>query len=149
VITAISTSPLTSATYRRPLYAKLHLLAQAVSDITWQASMRQCVFRSAQVAQYGAPRPAHVAAIRIVCTAASRFRAGDSRSSSMCVIDARRLQARRSGSRRKRCPEAANTALATAGATTGTPGSPTPPGDAVLGTMCTSTCGISASVSSG
>src|SRR5258706_1607136 len=48
-----------------------------------------------------------------------------------------------SGSRRSLCPVAAKTAFATAGATGGTPGSPTPLGRSVLGTMCTSTTGIS------
>ncbi len=49
----------------------------------------------------------------------------------------------RSGSRRRRFPVAAKTALATAGATGGTPGSPTPPGFSVLCTMCVSTRGMS------
>ena len=48
-----------------------------------------------------------------------------------------------SGSSRRRWPVSANTALATAGAIGGTPGSPTPPGFSVLGTMWTSTTGIS------
>src|SRR6059036_14194 len=49
----------------------------------------------------------------------------------------------RSGSSRSRCPVSAATALATAGAIGGTPTSPIPPGFSVLGTMCTSTTGIS------
>src|SRR5260221_12908997 len=48
-----------------------------------------------------------------------------------------------SGSRRSLCPVAAKTAVATAGPTGWTPGSPTPLGRSVLGTMCTSTTGIS------
>jgi len=40
----------------------------------------------------------------------------------------------------------ANSALASAGATGGTPGSPTPVGGATLGTMCVSTGGVSASL---
>ena len=51
--------------------------------------------------------------------------------------------ARVSGSRRMRGPPSRATALTTAGASGGTPGSPTPVGAAVLGTMCTSTAGIS------
>ena len=54
--------------------------------------------------------------------------------------------ARRNGRRRRRRPVAAKTAFATAGAITGTPGSPTPPGAASLSMMCTMTSGISASV---
>src|SRR6185437_15955806 len=50
---------------------------------------------------------------------------------------------RRMGSVRKRFPVAAKTAFATAGAIGGKPGSPTPPGASVLGTMCTSITGIS------
>src|SRR5207247_2599800 len=42
-----------------------------------------------------------------------------------------------------RLPVAAKIALKTAGATTGTPGSPTPVGGSLLGTTCTSTTGIS------
>ena len=53
---------------------------------------------------------------------------------------------RRNGSRRRRLPVAEKTAFATAGAITGTPGSPTPPGAASLSMMCTMTSGISASV---
>jgi len=53
---------------------------------------------------------------------------------------------RRNGSRRRRLPVAAKTAFATAGAITGTPGSPTPPGAASLSMICTTTSGISASV---
>ena len=49
---------------------------------------------------------------------------------------------RAEGMRRSRFPVAANRAFATAGATGGTPGSPTPPGFSVLGTMKTSTAGI-------
>jgi EAL domain-containing protein (putative c-di-GMP-specific phosphodiesterase class I)/GGDEF domain-containing protein len=47
------------------------------------------------------------------------------------------------GSTWMRLPVAANTALATAAPTGATPGSPTPVGGAVEGTMCTSTRGIS------
>lgn len=50
---------------------------------------------------------------------------------------------RPTGSRRMRLPVAAKMALARAGATGGTPGSPTPVGASVLGTMCTSTAGAS------
>ncbi len=42
-----------------------------------------------------------------------------------------------------RLPVAANIALATAGPIGATPGSPTPVGGAVEGTMCTSILGIS------
>ena len=42
-----------------------------------------------------------------------------------------------------RCPVSAKIAFTTAGAIGGVPGSPTPPGPSVLGTMCTSTTGIS------
>ena len=48
------------------------------------------------------------------------------------------------GSFRIRFPVAANIALQTAGAMGGVPGSPTPPGASLLGTMYTSTTGISA-----
>src|SRR6185437_2821097 len=48
-----------------------------------------------------------------------------------------------SGSTRSRLPVAAASALATAGAIGGTPGSPTPVGLSVDGTMCTSMAGIS------
>ena len=58
-------------------------------------------------------------------------------------------QARRKGNWRKRRPLAANSALATAGAITGTPGSPTPVGISVEGTICTSMRGISPMRSSG
>ena len=47
------------------------------------------------------------------------------------------------GSLRIRLPVAANTALHTAGAVGGTDGSPIPPSESVLGTMWTSTTGIS------
>ena len=47
------------------------------------------------------------------------------------------------GSVRNRCPVAANTAFATAGAIGGVPGSLMPPGGAVLGTKYTSIFGIS------
>ena len=47
------------------------------------------------------------------------------------------------GSTWMRLPVAANMALATAGPTGATPGSPTPLGGSVDGTMCTSTFGIS------
>jgi hypothetical protein len=47
------------------------------------------------------------------------------------------------GKRRMRLPVAAKIALATAGASGGTPGSPTPPAGALLERMCTSTTGIS------
>src|SRR5260370_27961918 len=50
----------------------------------------------------------------------------------------------RMGSRRMGLPVAAKIALQTAGAIGGVPGSPTPPGASLLGTMCTSTTGISA-----
>lgn len=50
---------------------------------------------------------------------------------------------RRIGSLRIRLPVAAKIALANAGARGGTPGSPTPPGSELDGTMCTSTRGIS------
>ena len=48
-----------------------------------------------------------------------------------------------SGSLRMRLPVAAKIAFATAGAIAGVPGSPIPPGASVLGTICTSTFGIS------
>src|SRR5579862_1123992 len=48
-----------------------------------------------------------------------------------------------SGSTRRRLPVAAAIAFATAGAIGGTPGSPTPVGLSVDGTICTSTGGIS------
>ena len=48
------------------------------------------------------------------------------------------------GSLRMRFPVNAKIALQTAGAIGGVPGSPTPPGASLLGTMCTSTTGISA-----
>lgn len=51
----------------------------------------------------------------------------------------------RIGRRRTGWLVAANTAFATAGAMGDVPGSPTPPGGAVLGTMYTSTTGISSS----
>src|ERR1700681_1365099 len=44
------------------------------------------------------------------------------------------------GNSRTRLPVAANTALYSAGAKGGTPGSPTPAGGASLFTICTSTC---------
>ena len=47
------------------------------------------------------------------------------------------------GNRRMRLPVAAKIALQTAGAIPGVLASPIPPGAAVLGTMCTSTSGIS------
>src|SRR5207245_5090786 len=53
------------------------------------------------------------------------------------------VHASRNGSWRSRLPVAANIALATAGATGGTPGSPIPPAFSALETMCTSTSGIS------
>lgn len=53
-----------------------------------------------------------------------------------------------SGNERRRFPVAANTAFATAGARGGTPISPIPCGAASLGTMWTSTCGISLNRSS-
>src|SRR2546425_3230968 len=49
----------------------------------------------------------------------------------------------RIGNRRMRLPVAAKIALARAGATGGTPGSPTPVGLSLLGTMCTSISGDS------
>src|SRR5579864_1841781 len=49
----------------------------------------------------------------------------------------------RIGSRRIRFPVAAKIALATAGATLGTPGSPTPAIFSLLGTICVSTFGTS------
>src|SRR6266849_2520608 len=49
----------------------------------------------------------------------------------------------RMGRRRRRLPVAAKTALQTAGATTGKPGSPLPVGSSLLMTRCTSTLGIS------
>jgi len=52
-------------------------------------------------------------------------------------------QSSRIGRRRMRCPVAANTALVTAGATGGIAGSPVPVGGSVLGTIWTSTVGIS------
>ncbi len=51
--------------------------------------------------------------------------------------------ASRKGNCRSRFPVAANTAFATAGAIGGVPGSPQPPILSVLGTMYTSTFGIS------
>ena len=48
-----------------------------------------------------------------------------------------------SGSRRARFPVSAKSALATAGATGGVPGSPTPVGWSPPGARCTSTSGIS------
>ena len=53
------------------------------------------------------------------------------------------IPARANGRRVTTGPPARATALATAGASGGTPGSPTPVGAAVLGTMNTSTAGIS------
>src|SRR5512143_836118 len=53
------------------------------------------------------------------------------------------------GNLRMRLPVAANTAFATAGAIGGTPVSPMPLGGFVLGTMCTSTLGISSMRSNG
>jgi hypothetical protein len=50
---------------------------------------------------------------------------------------------RANGKRRTRWPVSLNTAFATAAASGGTPGSPTPVGSAWLGTMCTSTRGMS------
>jgi hypothetical protein len=55
----------------------------------------------------------------------------------------------RSGSSRSRRPVSTNNAFASAGATGGVPGSPTPPGARSLGTMWTSIAGVSASVVSG
>ena len=52
-------------------------------------------------------------------------------------------QASLNGSRRRRFPVSANTALPTAGAIGGTPGSPMPPGFSALDTMNASTRGIS------
>src|SRR5206468_1617382 len=49
----------------------------------------------------------------------------------------------RSGSERTRSPVSPYNALATAGASGGTPGSPTPVGASCDATMCTSTFGIS------
>src|SRR5439155_12268875 len=51
---------------------------------------------------------------------------------------------RANGRRRTRCPVRWTSAFATAGASGGRPGSPTPVGAAPDGTMCTSTAGISA-----
>jgi hypothetical protein len=48
-----------------------------------------------------------------------------------------------SGKLRKRCPVKLNTALATAGATGGTAGSPIPSGGSMLGTITVSTSGAS------
>jgi hypothetical protein len=53
------------------------------------------------------------------------------------------MSAARIGSRRTRFPVAAKMAFANAGATLGTPGSPTPPIFSSLGTMKASTLGIS------
>ena len=50
------------------------------------------------------------------------------------------LRLESNGSVRRRIPVAARTALATAGAIGGVPGSPTPEGGLLEGTMCTSTC---------
>lgn len=50
---------------------------------------------------------------------------------------------RRKGNDRSRAPVAAKTAFATAGATGGTPGSPTPPGGSPPSTIRTSISGIS------
>jgi hypothetical protein len=51
------------------------------------------------------------------------------------------------GMRRMRLPVNLNTALATAGAIGGKPGSPMPVGASLLATKCTSTCGISENLS--
>lgn len=51
------------------------------------------------------------------------------------------------GMRRRRLPVNLNTALATAGAIGGKPGSPMPVGASLLATKCTSTCGISENLS--
>src|SRR5690606_34571465 len=53
------------------------------------------------------------------------------------------------GRRRNRLPAAAKIALATAGASGGTAGSPAPPGGSSLATTCTSTSGISFSRTTG
>ena len=53
------------------------------------------------------------------------------------------------GNLRSLFPVAANTALATAGAVGGSPGSPVPVGSAALGMMCTSMTGISLMRNSG
>ena len=53
------------------------------------------------------------------------------------------------GRRLIRLPVAAKTAFVTAGAIGGVPGSPTPPGFSLLGTMWTSTSGISRILRSG
>ena len=50
---------------------------------------------------------------------------------------------RSNGMRRMRLPVSLNTALATAGAIGGVPGSPMPVGGSLLATICTSTRGIS------
>src|ERR1043166_4534974 len=57
--------------------------------------------------------------------------------------------AARIGSRRMRLPVAAKIALATAGATAGTGGSPTPKAGSALGATCTSMAGDSAKRSTG
>ena len=62
---------------------------------------------------------------------------------------ARTLRELTAAALRRRLPVAAASALATAGAIGGTPGSPTPVGLAVDGTMCTSTVGISLMRSTG
>jgi len=53
------------------------------------------------------------------------------------------------GKARTRCPLSTNNALATAGAMGGVPGSPTPPGGWVLGTMCVSMRGMCAICTTG
>jgi len=58
----------------------------------------------------------------------------------LTTVQAERKSSGRMGSLRRRLPVAAKMALATAGATGGTPGSPQPPGALVLGTMWTSIC---------
>src|SRR5689334_20640258 len=71
--------------------------------------------------------------IRIGVGASSRARCGDAGECKCGQKYMRRahgvllIQARRSGNRRKRLPVSANTALATAGAIGGVPGSPQPP----------------------
>ena len=61
----------------------------------------------------------------------------------------RRLAHATSGSVFIRFPVSTNKALATAGASGGTPGSPTPPGGRSLGTIWVSTSGACASVTTG
>ena len=67
----------------------------------------------------------------------------------LCLLHPLTSVYRRSGSSRKRRPVNENSALATAAASGGTPGSPTPPGGRVLSTTCVCTMGAFARLSIG